>query len=212
MKTRGTVPQEMAKVAVELAKRFTNVYATDISQKQLDNAALVDNIHYSLQRAEESGFADNTFSLITVAQALHWFNFEAFNAEVKRVLKPRGIIAVWLYDVLSVNPAIDKHFMHFYKVTTNPYWDAERIHIDEHYKSIPFPFIDVEKASFVIEVEWDIKQFEGYLNTWSGVQKFITANNYNPVDGLIDELKPFWPDGEIHTVKFPVYLQLGINK
>lgn len=199
-------------VAVELAKRFTNVYATDISQKQLDNATPKNNIYYSLQRAEETTFDNDFFSLITVAQALHWFKFDAFNAEAKRVLKPNGIIAVWLYDVLSINPEIDKHFLHFYKVTTNPYWDSERVHIDEHYKSVPFPFANVEDAKFSIEVEWDIKQFAGYLNTWSGVQKFIAANNYNPVDNLIEEIKPLWPEGEIYTVKFPVYLKLGINK
>jgi len=65
---------------------------------------------------------------------------------------------------------------------------------------------------FSIDVEWGIKQFEGYLNTWSGVQKFIAANNYNPVDGLIEEVKPFWSENEIFTVKFPLYLKLGINK
>jgi SAM-dependent methyltransferase len=199
-------------VAIELAKCFENVYATDISQKQLDNASAKDNIHYSLQRAEETTFADNFFSLITVAQALHWFKFDAFNAEAKRVLKPNGVLAVWLYDVLSVNADVDKYFTHFYKVTTDPYWDPERAYIDEHYKSIPFPFSDVEEAEFSIDVAWDIKQFEGYLNTWSGVQKFIDANNYNPVDGLIEEIKPFWSENEIFTVKFPLYLKLGINK
>jgi ubiquinone/menaquinone biosynthesis C-methylase UbiE len=77
-------------VAVELATRFANVYATDISQNQLDNAVVKENIHYFQQRAEHTDFADGAFSLVTVAQALHWFNFDAFNAEVKRVLKPGG--------------------------------------------------------------------------------------------------------------------------
>lgn len=199
-------------VATELAKRFANVYATDISQKQLDNAVAKPNIQYSLQRAEETVFQDNFFSLITVAQALHWFNFDVFNKEAKRVLKPRGLIAVWLYDILSINKDIDKHFLHFYHVTTAPYWDAERAYIDEHYKSVPFPFADVERKEFSMDVEWGIKHFEGYLNTWSGVQKFIAANGFNPVNALIEDIKPLWPVNKTLTVKFPVYLQLGFNK
>jgi hypothetical protein len=63
-----------------------------------------------------------------------------------------------------------------------------------------------------MRVEWPINQFAGYLNTWSGVQKFIVANSYNPVDMLIEQIKPFWPDGKTYNVKFPLYLKLGINK
>ena len=52
-----------------LARYFEKVFATDISQKQIDNAAQAVNIHYSVQPAEETNFADNTFDLITVSQA-----------------------------------------------------------------------------------------------------------------------------------------------
>lgn len=74
-------------VAIELAKTFIKVYATDISHSQLENAIKADNIEYSVQAAESSLFENNHFDLIIVAQAIHWFNFEEFYQEVKRTAK-----------------------------------------------------------------------------------------------------------------------------
>src|SRR5690349_10648465 len=66
-------------VAAVLAQYFKHVDATDISQAQLDQAAARPNITYQLAPAEHTPFPDNSFALITVAQALHWFDQEAFN-------------------------------------------------------------------------------------------------------------------------------------
>src|SRR5688572_29467213 len=74
-------------VAQVLAKHFKHVEATDISQQQLDNAVQIQNIHYSTQGAEKTAFPNNHFDLITVGQALHWFDLDKFYSEVKRVAK-----------------------------------------------------------------------------------------------------------------------------
>ena len=37
-----------------------------------------------------------------------------------------------------------------------------------------------------------MKELEGYFNTWSALQNFITANGYNPVPALIAKIKPHW--------------------
>src|SRR5262245_31315897 len=58
-------------VAGYLANYFDKVYATDISQQQLDNAVKRDNITYSVSPGEKTSFEDQQFDLITVAQALH---------------------------------------------------------------------------------------------------------------------------------------------
>lgn len=197
-------------VATQLATRFKTVYATDISKEQLANAKQAANIIYSQQRAEETSFSNHSFDLITVAQALHWFNFDAFNTEVKRLLKPKGVLAVWLYDVLTIEPTIDSLFQNFYHHTIGPYWDAERSHIDNHYNSIPFPFTEIACPLFHIEVNWTLADFEGYLNTWSGVKKYIAANGINPVDSFIFDIGKLWPAGTLKKVIFPLYLKLGM--
>src|ERR1700674_1499230 len=63
--------------AIVLSGYFEKVFATDISQRQLENAYPAANIFYSVQPAERTDFPDKTFDLITVSQALHWFQFDS---------------------------------------------------------------------------------------------------------------------------------------
>lgn len=196
-------------VASELSNYVGQIYATDISQSQLDNAIKKDNIIYSVSSAEKTSFADNYFDLITVAQALHWFNFEEFNKEVKRIGNKNGIIAVWGYSLIKISSDIDKIVFRYYKDKMGPYWDNERRFIDEEYKNIPFPFDNVKKQKFEINLEWNLNDFEGYLNTWSALQHFMKKNNYNPVSEIISELKPFWKEDENKKITFPVFFQSG---
>lgn len=198
-------------VAVALSTQFKNVIATDISSSQLSMAEKRDNILYELMRAEETSFPDNSFDLITVGQAIHWFDIDAFFKEVDRVLKPGGLLAVWGYDLLEVSPLIDKCIRFFYEDTIKPYWDDERHHIDNRYKEIDFPFnaIPMPKKLFV-ETLWSLEHLNGYLNSWSGVQRYKEANNkVNPVLPLIELLTLFWR-GDL-TVRFPLFLELRLK-
>lgn len=59
------------------------------------------NIEYSVADVENLPFEDNTFDVITVGTAFHWFvNKESIN-EIKRVLKPQGLL--FIYWILSKN-------------------------------------------------------------------------------------------------------------
>jgi len=195
--------------AKELCKYFTTVFATDISQKQMDSAYQADNIFYSLQPAEKTNLTENSIDLIAVSQALHWFDFEKFYAEVKRVAKPGAIIAVWTYSLLQISNEINAiiHDYHFNTLTN--YWDAERKYVDANYATIPFSFNEIVSPPFEIKLQWSLQDLEGYFYTWSALQKFITANNYSPVDALMEQIKPLWGKGEEREIIFPVHLRLG---
>jgi SAM-dependent methyltransferase len=195
-------------VAQFLASHFAKVYATDISQKQLDQATKKENIIYSVERAEKTGFPDHHFDLITVAQALHWFDRDAFYEEVKRVCKPGGILAVWGYAMISISPKIDELVMEFYNGTVGPYWDNARRLVEDEYRSIPFPFEIIPSPKFAIKVEWTLEQLAGYLTSWSATQGFIRERGFDPVGSLIESLEPFWPE-PVAKVIFPVFLKLG---
>ena len=194
--------------AKALAKYFDKVFATDISQKQIDKAEPAKNIYYSVQPAEQTNFADNTFDLITVSQALHWFATDEFYKEVKRVAGPSSVFAAWSYSLLFISPEIDMRVRSFYTNIIGPYWDAERRYVDEEYKTIPFPFKEMAVPEFDMEYYWTIEELEGYINTWSAVQKFIAANDHNPVVGLVDQLKPYWKDERI-KISFPLHARMG---
>jgi len=194
--------------AKELSRSFQKVFATDISQKQIDQAFQKDNIIYSVQPAEQTNFRDNNFDLVTVAQALHWFRFDEFYAEVKRVTKPGGIFAAWSYSLLSISGTINKLIADHHYITLEGYWDDERKYVDEEYRNIPFPFSKINTPVFTMDYHWTIEELEGYLNTWSALQKFTRKNNYNPVAELIQQIKPAW-NQEKMRVSFPVHLLMG---
>jgi len=196
-------------VAQHLGKYFKKVYATDISQQQLDHAGPSDNIIYSVSNAEQTSFADQQFDLITVGQALHWFDVKKFYTEVRRVAKPDAVLAVWGYTVCSVNQFIDPYFYEFYRHTVGAYWDATRTLVEEKYQALPFPFKEIPAPEFTINVKWTREQFTGYISSWSATQKYIQANQTNPIPDLTNKLKPFWKENELKEITFPVFLRLG---
>lgn len=191
-----------------LAARFRKVLATDISAKQLEQAVVMDSITYAVG-SETTKLADHSADLITVAQAIHWFNRPVFYAEVQRVLKPGGIVAMWVYGLLRISPAIDPLIDDFYTRVVGPYWDPERKLIDDELKSMEFPFEEVIAPRFSMQFEWNLGQLEGYLNTWSATQKFVRENSVNPVDELVRAVAGKLPQQEF-PVEFPLFLRLGI--
>jgi ubiquinone/menaquinone biosynthesis C-methylase UbiE len=100
--------------AMGLAKHFMRVIATDASRQQLGYAMQENNIEYRCVRAEKTCIEQNSVDLITVAQALHWFDVDAFYQEARRVLKNQGVIAVWSYNLLSISVDIDQIISHLY--------------------------------------------------------------------------------------------------
>jgi ubiquinone/menaquinone biosynthesis C-methylase UbiE len=198
-------------VALVLASHFEKVYATDLSQKQIDQAPHKSNIDYRVARCEASGLPDRVADLVTVGQALHWFDFDAFYAEVNRVGKAGGLLAVWGYDMPRFSAEIDPIADHFYETVAGPFWDPERRLVETHYRTIPFPFDEIPVSGrFFINDTWTLDQYEGYVNTWSSVQKYIAANGNNPVDALIDEIRTRGLWQQPMPARFPVFVRLGL--
>lgn len=196
-------------IASELATTFKQVYATDISESQIENASKVANIHYSLQRAEKTGFKENWFDLVTVGQAIHWFDFESFYEEVRRTARNGALICAVGYGKIEIEPAINAVINHFYTDIIGEFWDEERRYIDQEYQTIPFPFEEIETPQFEIRELWSFKRLIGYLRTWSAVRHFVNRKGYNPVDDLQNQLEPFWPYAEKKDVCFPLLLRMG---
>ncbi len=196
-------------VAQKLANHFYNVDATDISAKQLEQAIKKDNIRYAEGRAEKTSFSDHQFDLITVAQALHWFDRDAFYNEVRRVCKPGGILAVWGYSMLTINRRIDKHILDFYNHTVGPYWDSARRLVEDEYRSIEFPFEAITSPLFSIKVDWTLEQLGGYLSSWSATQNFIKEKDFDPVETFKKAIQPDWSSVR-KRITFPIFCRIGI--
>jgi SAM-dependent methyltransferase len=199
-------------VAQILSSRFRDVFATDISEKQISKAPVLPNVRYAVEGAEQCGAADAAFDLIVVAQAVHWFDFDRFYAEVRRTLRPDGLLALIGYGLLRIDAAVDPVLDHFYTRVIGPYWDAERKHVDAQYQSIPFPFEEIETPLYWMEFSWSFGHFVGYLNTWSAVQHYIRQHGENPVEKWVHSFGEVWgQEEEVKTVRFPVFIRAGGN-
>jgi ubiquinone/menaquinone biosynthesis C-methylase UbiE len=195
-------------VARILADTFQEVYATDISQKQLDNAIKKENIFYSVSPGEKTGFAESQFDLITVAQALHWFDRDRFYEEARRVSKQDSLLAIWGYALLYIQPDIDEIIMNYYSNVVGPYWDEARRLVEEEYRSLVFPFKQIDSPKFDISATWTLNHLTGYLESWSATQKYIKEEGHNPLPEVLEQLERVWKKGDSKPIRFPVFLKL----
>lgn len=194
-------------VATMLSNPFQNVVATDISQNQLSHAPKLPNIEYKLEPAESTSIENNSVDLITVAQAIHWFNFDSFFKEANRVLKKNGVIAIFGYPLFTTGTSIDKIISYLYHEVLDTFWDPERKYIEEEYSAIPFPFSKIELPETYMKYDWTFDQMIGYLRSWSAVQHYISETKKDPIENIRGELKQHWPD--VNTI--PVSIKI-INK
>lgn len=196
-------------LAIQLEKYFNLVCATDISASQISQAPARGGIHYSVQPAEATDFPDHFFDLITVGQAIHWLDLNAFYTEAKRVLKPGGVIAVIGYKLCRVNAEIDQWLDRFYFDIVGSYWEPERKIIDSGYASIEFPFERIQIPDYRMVAQWNIDQFAGYLRTWSACKKYQAEKGSDPVALHENSLRSLWPAGSVCEVNFPMLLRIG---
>jgi SAM-dependent methyltransferase len=195
--------------AVALAAHFREVIATDPSVAQLAHAERTAGVHYAAMTAERAAIADLSVDLVTVAQALHWFDRSAFYREVARVLRPGGILTAWSYGLITLGKDLDSHIDRFYHETVGDYWPSERSLVDTGYAGIEFPFAEENAPVFEMQAEWSLPQLAGYVSTWSAVRRYRTARGEDPVSGLVRELRPGWGRPEsVRTVRWPLILRI----
>jgi len=196
--------------AVGLAAHYAQIIATDPSKQQLESAFPHARVHYRMASAEYPSLEPHCVDLVTVAQAVHWFERPKFYAQVSKALRPGGAIAVWCYSLCSIEPAIDACVNAFYCGETDPYWPPERALIDDGYCTLEFPFKEIPVPALSMQMRWTLEQFLAYLRTWSAVQKFISKNGRDPVNGLDIQLGKLWGgSGVIKTVSWPLHIRAG---
>ncbi len=194
--------------ALALIRHFDRVIATDGSTAQIEKAVPAEGVEYRVATAESSRLADGSVDLILVAQALHWFEFDLFYEEVRRVSRPEAVLAAVTYGLMRINPEIDQVIDRLYFNLLGKYWPAERRHVDNGYTSVPFPFPSTPVKEFVMQAAWSLEHCLGYLATWSAVQQFRQATAECPVKMIEDELRAAWRN-EVYVVTWPLQMLLG---
>jgi ubiquinone/menaquinone biosynthesis C-methylase UbiE len=195
--------------AIGLAKYFIKVIASDASDMQIKNASQNERIIYKVFPAEKAEIKSSTVDLITVAQALHWFNFEKFYSEVRRVLKKDGLLAVWSYDLVKVFPEIDEITKRFDQVILKNYWPPERKLFYERYRTIPFPFELLKTPELKMSADWNLENLVGFFSTWSAVQKYKERENSDPLELIRNDLLKAWGPEKARKVEWDLILKIG---
>ncbi len=195
----------------DLAGRFDRVIATDATREQIASATPHPRVEFRIAAAEQSGLPDGSVGLITVAQALHWFDLERFYAEARRVLNPGGVLAAWAYGINTIEgDAVNQLVQEFYADTVGPYWPSERKLAEEGYRTIPFPFAEIAPPTFRMEARWTLEQLLGYFSTWSATNRFMKATGRNPLEPLSQALARVWGDANsCLLIVWPLSLRVG---
>lgn len=196
--------------AIALAEHFSKVFATDASEEQIRQAEPHPRVEYAVAPAEHCPLPDGSVDLVTVAQALHWFDINQFNTEVKRVCHPGSVLAVWTYDLHSIDANLDPILNRLQTEFVGSYWPPERELVNAGYRTIPFPYEEIPVPRFEMTAEWDYHHFLGYMNTWSATKAFLRAKGFNPLERLAPEFTSAWGDpSTVRTVRWAFYVRVG---
>ena len=190
--------------AAGLAEHFDNVVATDASARQIEAATGAANIEFRVATAERSGLGSASVDLITVAQALHWFDIDAFFAEAGRVLKPGGLLAYWCYGNCVIDGGAGDLVAEFY-ASLDDYWPPERRLIEGEYRDIEAPFPRVTLPDFTMRLTWTARQLLEYVATWSACQRAAQATGQDPLEPLVPHIEERWGDG-LRDIVWPLHV------
>ncbi len=190
--------------ALSLAQHFARVTATDVGEGMIAHAAAHPRVTYAVAPAEEppSDLAD--VDLITVAQALHWFDRDAFWTACHRVLKPGGVLAFWGYLLPDISHEVNTIVALYHDITVGPYWPPDRGPLLNGYTDVVPP--DMERLAppaFDMAVDWTVENLIGMLDSWSATHRARQATGEDPLAPLVPELRAAWGTGS-RRVTWPI--------
>jgi SAM-dependent methyltransferase len=203
-------------VALGLTDCFQQVFASDASPQQIEQAVRHERIEYFVSLAESTQLPSASVNLITVGQAFHWFDAERFYREAKRVLKPEGILAIWCYGLFNIEDAsaqLEQVLQNFYQHVES-YWPPERQLVEDRYATLSFPFAEINAPDFFMSVEWEASDLTGYLQTWSATQRCIETEGSDYVQQALAEISAHWNAGGHlrQRIQWPIYMRVGRNR
>ncbi len=182
--------------AIGLVKEFERVYATDISNEQIENAKLHPKISYEVSPSEKVKLENESCDLVCVTQALHWFNYDLFWPEVQRVLKPEGVFSAFGYNWPSVNTEIDAAIERLVYQTIAPFWAPQNKLLWNHYRDLTIPFEKIESPSFAMRVNWNLDEYFNFLHTFSATRRCMEAMGNKFFQTAYEAVDVLWGNAE----------------
>lgn len=196
--------------AIGLAAHFERVIGTDISAEQIRHAIQHERITYRVAGAEASGLEKWEADLVTVASALHWLDLERFYNEVRRVLRPGGVLAVWSYHIGHMAPPFDALFLSFYRDVLAPHFDPRTRVVDDGYAGVMLPGAPIEFPELQVTASWTLERMKMFIGSWSGVMAYREAIGEDPLAVIEKDLEALWgPPDRVRTLRWPLYARVS---
>lgn len=186
-----------------LSAHFDRVHATDVSAAQIEQAEPHENLAFAVEPAERCSLADGSCDLVLVAQALHWFDLDAFYAEARRVLKPGGALAAIGYGWFYVDPVVDEILGRTLLKPIESFWASNNWLLIDGYRTISFPGEEVRLTPAAIHLAWGREQFLDYVRSWSAFKRWADTSPDAWRDASA-ELSATWRDDEVRHVCMPI--------
>jgi len=196
--------------ALLLADHFERVVASDASAAQIALAEAHPRVSYEVAPAEASGLPAASVDLAVSTQALHWFDHARYWDEVRRVVRPGGVVAGLTYLHAEVAPGIDKLLWQYIRHVFDD-WPPERRFVDAGYSNVDFPFPEIPiPEGWALTQELAFEGFFGYLATWSAAQRYRERTGLDPRAAWEGPMRAAWGDPSApRLVRWPLAGRVG---
>jgi len=172
-----------------LAQAGADVTGLDPASAMLDQARVLDEdagvrVDYRVGRAEATGLPAAFFDAVTAGQCWHWFDRAAAAAEVRRLLKPGGRVAICHFDWLPL-PGNVVAATEALILEHNPSWDlggGDGTHPAWFADLAGADFTDLESFSFDVAVPYGHADWRGRIRASAGVAASLTPDKVEAFD------------------------------
>ena len=121
-----------------------------------------------------------------------------------------SVIALVSYGIVKVDENLDSIIGRFYWDIIGPYWPPERKHVEDGYRSLDFPFAEIQAPDMAMNASWTLQDFIGYVHTWSAVAAMARTIGPEPLERFSHDLSEAWGQGEEkRTIRWPLSLRVG---
>ena len=182
--------------ALALAEHFEAVFATDPSPQQIAEAVPAERVTYKVEAAEEVSLPDDSADLVVAAQAMHWYDLDRFYAQVRRVLRPGGLLAAIGYAWFHIDPEIDAAIEESLLEPMRDHWSPRNSLLWDGYRGIPFPGSEIRMSPVAIHLDWSLPELMDYVLTWSATRSFLAEQGEGPLIAARRTLERLWGDPE----------------
>lgn len=192
----------------DLAETVQGIDNSPVMIEQARNSKHPANVNFSVgnDRTFAEDFSPGSVDLITVAQAAHWFDLEAFYKKAYEILRKDGILAIWGYcdqniqDYPAVSEITTKYSYH--PDYLGKHWDEGRDCLRQFFSDSKIPatfFRDTEyrvndsktlspDEKLEISKQMTFKDFMDYFRTYSAYHNWVAAHG-SPEEDILDRME-----------------------